>query len=89
MGQVIVRDLDDRVLSSLQTQAERHGRSLEQEVRDILTRAASPSWEAVLADLDLARSLTPPGPRLLAEDLVRADRGVEVPIKWVGRPEPM
>lgn len=40
MGQVIVRNLDDRVVESLKLKAELHGRSLEQELRDILTKAA-------------------------------------------------
>jgi len=40
MGQVLVRNLDERVIESLKTKAELKGRSLEQELRDVLTRAA-------------------------------------------------
>ena len=40
MGQVLVRNLDDRVIESLKTKAELKGRSLEQELRDVLTNAA-------------------------------------------------
>jgi plasmid stability protein len=41
MAQVIVRNLDDEVVSSLKLKAELHGHSLEQELREILKRAAS------------------------------------------------
>jgi plasmid stability protein len=40
MAQVIVRNLDDDVVSSLKFKAELHGHSLEQELREILKRAA-------------------------------------------------
>jgi antitoxin FitA len=40
MAQLIVRDLEDDVKTSLQRRATRHGRSLEAEVRDILRNAA-------------------------------------------------
>jgi plasmid stability protein len=37
---IIVRGLDDSVKQQLVAQAKRHGRSMEAEVRDILTKAA-------------------------------------------------
>ena len=40
MGQVLVRNLDDRIIDSFKTKAELKGHSLEQELRDVLTRAA-------------------------------------------------
>ncbi|MFS0893183.1 FitA-like ribbon-helix-helix domain-containing protein [Microbacterium sp. 179-I 3D3 NHS] len=40
MASIIVRGLDDRIKQELAAQAKRHGRSMEAEVRDILTRAA-------------------------------------------------
>jgi plasmid stability protein len=40
MGQVLVRNLDDRVIERLKTKAELKGCSLEQELRDVLTKAA-------------------------------------------------
>ena len=40
MAQLLVRNLDDHVKERLRRLAERHGRSLEQEVREILTGAA-------------------------------------------------
>ena len=40
MAQIIVRQLDDDVKARLQRRADRHGRSMEAEVRDILRAAA-------------------------------------------------
>ncbi len=39
MAQVIVRNLEDSVKRKLQRRAARHGRSMEEEVRDILRNA--------------------------------------------------
>ena len=39
MAQLIVRDLEDDIKSRLKRRAERHGRSMEDEVRDILRNA--------------------------------------------------
>lgn len=40
MAQLIVRDLEDDIKARLKRRAERHGRSMEEEVRDILRNAA-------------------------------------------------
>ncbi|WP_062520201.1 FitA-like ribbon-helix-helix domain-containing protein [Demequina silvatica] len=40
MSSIIVRGLDESVKRQLAAQAKEHGRSMEAEVRDILTRAA-------------------------------------------------
>ena len=40
MSVVTIRDLDPRVKAGLQRRAAEHGRSMEAEARDILTRAA-------------------------------------------------
>ena len=40
MAQVIVRQLEDDVKARLKRRAERHGRSMEEEVREILRNAA-------------------------------------------------
>lgn len=74
MGQVIVRDLDDGVIAALEARAAKHGKSLEQELREILVAAAKPSREELLAELDRIRAMTRPGPRPLAEDIIREDR---------------
>ena len=39
MGQLIVRNLEDAVKRKLQRRAARHGRSMEEEIRDILRDA--------------------------------------------------
>ncbi|MCF8571544.1 toxin-antitoxin system [Gordonia sp. HY002] len=41
MSSIIVRGLDESVKNRLAAQAKEHGRSMEAEVRDILTRASS------------------------------------------------
>jgi antitoxin FitA len=41
MGQLVVRHLDDDVKAKLQRRARRHGRSTEEEVRDILRNAVT------------------------------------------------
>jgi hypothetical protein len=52
--------------------------SLEQELRDVLTKAAKPSREGLLAEMDRIRAMTPepePGQRWYsAEELVREIR---------------
>ena len=40
MAQLVVRNIEERVKTSLQRRARRHGRSMEQEVREILRDAA-------------------------------------------------
>jgi antitoxin FitA len=42
MAQLLVRNLDDDVKAELQKRARRHGRSTEEEVRDILRNAVRP-----------------------------------------------
>lgn len=56
MASIIVRGLDDHVKQQLVSQAKRHGRSMEAEVRDILTKAV---WRPCVgrALLDVARDL--------------------------------
>lgn len=41
MGQLIVRNIEDVVKAKLQRRAKRHGRSMEEEVRDILRSVAN------------------------------------------------
>lgn len=62
MAQVLIRDLPDWTVRSLRERARRHGRSLEGELRVIVTEAALPTREEVFAELDRVRALTPPRP---------------------------
>jgi len=41
VGQLVVRNLENAVKTRLQRRAKRHGRSMEEEVRDILRNAVS------------------------------------------------
>jgi plasmid stability protein len=41
VGQLVVRNIENAVKTSLQRRARRHGRSMEEEVRDILRSAVS------------------------------------------------
>jgi plasmid stability protein len=41
MGQLIVRNIENAVKARLQRRAKRHGRSMEEEVRDILRNVAN------------------------------------------------
>jgi antitoxin FitA len=74
MGQVIVRNLADDVIAAHKRRAAARGVSLEQQLRDVLAEAARPTREELLSRLARCRALTPPGPRALAEDLIREDR---------------
>jgi plasmid stability protein len=75
MAQVIVRNLDDEVVAALKRNAARHRRSLEGELRAILTAAARLSPDDKLAMSREIRALTP-GKRLLPDSapLIRHDR---------------
>lgn len=73
MAQVIVRNLDDEVVATLKRRAERHGHSLEQELRDILSRAARPDRTELLAETLRIRAMTP-GVLSDSTELIREDR---------------
>jgi antitoxin FitA len=61
MGQVLVRNLDERVIERLKTRAELHGHSLEQELRDILSAAAPLTSEE---KFEISRRLVEKSPSL-------------------------
>ncbi len=74
MAQVIVRNLPDHVVARLKARAARQKRSLEQELRAILSEAARPSHEEILADLDRIRAMTPRVPQTDSAELIREER---------------
>lgn len=74
MGQVLIRGLDDVVLQTLRERAATHGRPLEAELRQVLTDAARNPRAELIKELERIRAMTPPGPRVLAEDIVREGR---------------
>jgi len=80
MAAVSIRDLDDGVREKLRQRAARHGRSMEAEIRTILTDAVSDSPRTGLftaltdrfahlggVDLDLPARFTPPRAAQLPE----------------------
>jgi antitoxin FitA len=78
MGQVVIRNLDDRVLDRLKARAAAQHKSLEQSLRELLTEAARPDRAELVAELERIRAMTPaaqPGKAYpTAEQLVREDR---------------
>ena len=74
MAQVIIRNLDDRVVATLKYKAELHGHSLEQELREILTSAAGLVVGEKLALVDGIRSMTPAPLQGDSAELLREDR---------------
>jgi len=74
VGQVIVRNLDDRVIDAHKHRAASKGISLEQELRDVLTRTSRDRPEEKVARADRIRAKTRTTDHPLAEDLIREDR---------------
>jgi len=74
MAQVIVRNLPEDVVARLKARAASRRRSLEQELRDILSEAARPSREEILADFDRIRAMTPKVPQTDSAELIREER---------------
>jgi antitoxin FitA len=74
MAQVIVRNIPDDVVVRLKARAARQKRSLEQELREILSEAARPSREEILADIDRIRAMTPKVPQTDSAELIREER---------------
>ena len=71
--QVIVRNIEPDVVAALKLRAVRNGRSLEKELRILLTREARPSRRDLIAEADRIRAMTP-GPLPDSADLLREDR---------------
>jgi plasmid stability protein len=60
MAQVLVRNLDNSVIDRIKTKAEMKGRSLEQELREIITAAAPLSPDEKVALSRKLRAMSPP-----------------------------
>ena len=78
MGQVIIRNIDDRVIERLKARATAQQKSLESSLRELLTEAATPRRDELLAELERIQSMSPPRKAgesyPTAEELVRQDR---------------
>jgi plasmid stability protein len=75
MGQIIIRNIDDHVVSRLKKQAADQGLSLEESLRRALAQLARPSKEEIIAEQRRIRAMSaarkePP----FAEHLVREGR---------------
>ena len=78
MGQVLVRNVDDRTIERLRLRAELKGHSLEQELREIIKQAAGPTVEERLAMIDRVRAMQKKPSKLLSEDVIRKLRDERV-----------
>ena len=74
MGQVLIRNVDDKTIEKLKAKAEINGHSLEQELRNILDRAARPTVEERLAMIDRVAAMQKKPTKLLSEDIIRRMR---------------
>ena len=76
VGHITIRDLDDTTLDLLRSRADRHGRSVEDELREIVAQSVRQPFspEERLAVAKRICAMTPPGSRPSAEDLIRQDR---------------
>jgi plasmid stability protein len=75
MAQVLVRNLDDRVVAALRRKAELRGHSLEQELRIALTSAARLTPEERVALTRRVRGMTPANVQQTdSTELIRQDR---------------
>ncbi|WP_018254907.1 FitA-like ribbon-helix-helix domain-containing protein [Salinispora mooreana] len=81
MAALSIRDLDDAVRDKLRRRAARHGRSMEAEIRDILTAAVAEDAPAT----DLFSALTDRFTRLGGVELDLPDRAT--PPRAAGLPE--
>jgi plasmid stability protein len=77
MGQVLVRNLDDRLIDRLKAKAESKGQSLEQELREIITAAAPLSPQEKLDRIDRIRAKCPPMPDFDIRAAIRYGRDDE------------
>jgi len=71
MGQVLIRNVSDDVIESLKLKAEIKGKSLEQELRDIIGRAAPFTPEERLAFAKRIQAMNSGPSRPLTKDEMR------------------
>ena len=75
MATLTIRKLDDDVVAALKKRASRNQRSLEAEVRELLSDAVSRGSATSLRDLaDQIAALTPKVPQTDSTELIREDR---------------
>ena len=72
--QVLVRNIDSDVITAIKLKAELNGHSLEQELREIIKRAAPLTPEERLAMIDRVRAMQTKPTKILSEDIIRKMR---------------
>ena len=77
MAQVVIRNIEDRVLERLRGRAASQHKSLEQSLREILVEAAKPHPADLLAEAERIRALSKPRSSAdfpTAEEMIREAR---------------
>lgn len=74
MGQVLVRNLPTEVVRKLKMRARQHGRSLQEELKNILEHAAQQNKKDVQAKVNEVRKLFAGRKFSDSSDLIRQDR---------------
>ena len=80
MGQILVRNLDDKVIEVLRKRARQQNVSLEQSLRTIITEAAKPSRLEFVQEADRIRAMMPIS-TIDSTDLIREDRDNDEPYR--------
>lgn len=81
MGQVTVRRLDDTVIARHKERARAKGISLEEELRQVLTRAAEFSRQELIEDFRRIRASAKAGNWPSGWELIREDRDNDEPYR--------
>lgn len=76
---LIIHNVDETVVAALRRRAARHGHTMEQEAREILTHSVQRSGADKRALVERIRELAPAGAHPAAEALIRAGRGEATP----------
>lgn len=71
MGQILVRNINDKALETLKARALRKGSSLEAEVRRLIENDGKPSTEEILEEMRRIRAMTSGPLRSLSADEYR------------------
>lgn len=69
MGSVLIRNLDEDIIARLKARAMERGTSLEQFLREGVTRLAEPSRDEMLDELRAIRARAKPSGKTAAEDI--------------------
>jgi len=81
MAQVLIRNIDDEVIERLKTKAAANKQSLEQSLRELLSKAAKPDRKELVERMRQCRQLTRGRNLPDATDLIREDRDNDEPYR--------